>query len=212
LVRRRAIMRKSLWFTSVGGAVRISIIALACLFLSATGARADTFTYTYTGNDFTTFSGPYTGSDKVTGTVVLSAPLPANLPPTTDETALLVSYSFSDGVQTLTNLNSAADVFSFETSATGAIDSWFILFFSTPSATQINTSKAPSFNTFDFGGPNPLVTPFGENFGSAGVWSGPVEGTVPEPGTLSMMFSGLLGLGLLVGVKRYRGNRLANLA
>jgi hypothetical protein len=29
-----------LWFTSAGGAVRISIIALACLFLSTTGARA----------------------------------------------------------------------------------------------------------------------------------------------------------------------------
>ena len=35
---------------------------------------------------------------------------------------------------------------------------------------------------------------------------------VPEPGTVSLMFSGLLGLGLLVGVKRYRGNRLATAA
>jgi hypothetical protein len=45
-------MRKSLWFTSSGGAVRISIIALACLFLSTTGARADTFTYTYDSSPF----------------------------------------------------------------------------------------------------------------------------------------------------------------
>lgn len=36
-----------------------------------------------------------------------------------------------------------------------------------------------------------------------------VANPVPEPSILSMMFSGLLGLGLLVGVKRYRGNRLA---
>lgn len=33
--------------------------------------------------------------------------------------------------------------------------------------------------------------------------------TTPENGTLSLLFSGLLGLGLLVGVKRYRENRLA---
>jgi hypothetical protein len=34
-------------------------------------------------------------------------------------------------------------------------------------------------------------------------------GAVPEPGTVSLMFSGLLGLGMLVGVKRYTRNRLA---
>lgn len=34
--------------------------------------------------------------------------------------------------------------------------------------------------------------------------------TSPEPGSLSMISVGLLGLGLLVGVKRYRGNHLAS--
>jgi len=33
--------------------------------------------------------------------------------------------------------------------------------------------------------------------------------SVPEPAVLSLLFSGLLGLGLLVGLKRHRGTRLA---
>jgi hypothetical protein len=65
-------MRKSLW-TSAGGAVRLSII-VACLFLSSTGARADTV-YTYTGLNFDFASGIYTTMDRVTGTFVLSSPL-----------------------------------------------------------------------------------------------------------------------------------------
>ena len=91
-------MRKSLWFTSAAGAVRISIIALACLFLSTTGARADTFTYTYdssigiswttapltgvtarttvTAADLTAATNTASLSGCVTTSVVLDNPLP----------------------------------------------------------------------------------------------------------------------------------------
>jgi hypothetical protein len=210
-------MRKSLWFTSgrktsfAGGEVRIGIIALACLFLSATGARANTIDYTYTGNDFTLVQmvqGPYTTSDSVMGTIVLSAPLPANLPSGTDESALLVSYSFSDGVQTLTNLDSHASFFLFGTSPSGAITLWNIIITNTPNLSEIATSNNTNFAS-DFG---TIGSPtLGLNEARPGVWSGPV-GAVPEPGTLSMLFSGLLGLAMLVGVKRYRGNRLATIA
>jgi hypothetical protein len=199
-------MRKSLWFTSgrktsfAGGAVRISIIALACLFLSATGARADTV-YTYTGNDFTLVQGPYTTLDSVTGTIVLSAPLPANLSSFTDETALLISYSFSDGVQTLTNLNSHADHFDFQTSPSGAITLWNISFITVPPTNEIESAKVSLGVAHDLGAAG--LGAAGQNDGVPGGW------TVPEPATLSMMFSGLLGLGMLVGVKRYWGNRLA---
>jgi hypothetical protein len=200
--------RKSLWFTSAGGAVRISLIALACLFLSATGAWADTFTYTYTGNDFTTVTGAYTMSDSVMGTIVLSAPLPSNLA-LTDESALLVSYSFSDGVQTLTNLDSFPFEFLFETSASGAITSWAVgivnpcLPVNCNSPEIVTTSITSPPTSFDM--VNTLnVLSAGSNSGDPGAWSGPVESAVPEPGALSLMLSGLLGLGLLVGVKRYK--------
>jgi hypothetical protein len=36
--------------------------------------------------------------------------------------------------------------------------------------------------------------------------------SAPEPGTLTMLFVSVLGVCLLVGVKRYRGNRLATIA
>jgi hypothetical protein len=196
-------MRKSLWFTSADGAVRISLIALAFLLLSATGAWADTFTYTYTGNDFTLVQGPYTTSDSVMGTIVLSAPLPANLSSFTDETALLISYSFSDGVQTLTNLNSHAADFAFQTSPLGAITLWDIEFRTVPPTNEIESAKTAPGVAHDLGAAG--LGAAGQNEGDPGVWS------VPEPGTLSMLFSGLLGLAMLVGVKRYRGNRLATI-
>jgi hypothetical protein len=39
-----------------------------------------------------------------------------------------------------------------------------------------------------------------------------VTTSTPEPGALGMMLAGLVGLGLLVGVRRHRGNHLASAA
>jgi hypothetical protein len=202
-------MRKSLWFTSVGGAVRISIIALASLFLSVTGAKADTFTYTYTGNDFTDVSGPYTTSEKLTGMFNLSAAIPANHP-FSDVSSLVLSFTMSDGVQTITSAEGFVEHFSFSTDSTGAITLWL-------AEVTINPGTAPSITTENFGVAAldmGALTNFlsGQNSGSPGTWTVTDTTPVTEPGTLSMMFSGLLGLGLLVGVKRYRGNRLATIA
>jgi hypothetical protein len=66
---------------------------------------------------------------------------------------------------------------------------------------EINTSNLFPLEVFD---QVTLGIQSASNTFDQGVWSGPVENAVPEPGTLSMMFSGLLGLGMLVGVKRYR--------
>jgi PEP-CTERM motif len=212
-------MRKSLRFTSArktsfaGAAVRISIIALACLFLSASGARADTFTYTYTGNDFTTVTGPYTTSDKVTGIFVLSEPIPPSLLNLTDESALVLSYSISDGVQKFSGPPPSLSAFTFETAPGGEITEWLIGTGTDPlnPGGAIFSENAEIHGTFDVG--RMVGPPFTSGFTDLpGSWAGPVENTVPEPGTVSMMFSGLLGLGLLVGVKRYRGNRLATIA
>jgi hypothetical protein len=210
LLRKKGIMRKSLWTTFTGGAIRISIILVACLFLWTTGARADTV-YTYTGLDFVFASGLYTTMDKVTGTFVLSSPLPAFLP-VSDESALLVSWSMSDGVNTFTGTGPTLTAFDVATGAGGEIQGdWDVLIIN--SVGQVET-----FNFDDEKFSEDTAATFSADpntFNDAlvvfiGTWSS--ASTVPEPGIPSMMFSGLLGLGLLVGLKRYRGNRLANIA
>jgi hypothetical protein len=201
---KKGIMRKSLWTTFTGGAVRISIVVVACLFLSTTGARADTV-YTYTGLDFTSVSGLYTTMDKVTGSFVLSSPLPPFLPAGSDESALLVSWSLSDGVNTFTGTGPTLTAFNFATGPGGEIQGdWDVLIIN--SVGQIETfnfdDERFSEDTAFTNGPDNTVTGGGVVF--IGTWSS--ASTAPEPGILSMTFSGLVGLGLLVGVKRYRRN------
>jgi hypothetical protein len=201
-------MRKSLWTTSAGGAVRIIVIAVACLFLWTTGARADTV-YTYTGLDFQFADGPYTTMDKVTGTFVLSSPLPAFLPAFSDESALLVSWSLSDGVNTFTGTGPTLTAFNFGTGPGGEIQglpgqgNWIVLIINSVASIEtfnFDDGKDSGDEAFT-NGPDNTVSGAGAVFN--GVWSS-ASTAAPEPGILSMMFSGLLGLGLLVGIKRYR--------
>jgi hypothetical protein len=77
-------------------------------------------TYIYTGNPFTNVSGPYTTSDQVTAKVKLSSPLPANM---SLQIVTPLAFSFSDGVQTFTNLT-ASSSFEFQTDASGNIFAW----------------------------------------------------------------------------------------
>ena len=93
-------------------------------------AKADT-TYTYTGHDFTTVSGSYTTSNFVSGSVTVSNLLPLNnfidLSPCCYNLPdySLISYSFTDGQQTVTELNSGPRTFFFVTDGTG-IQEWDI--------------------------------------------------------------------------------------
>jgi len=80
----------------------ISIVVAAALSATgAVGASADTI-YTYTGMPFTSALSPYTTSDYVSGWIDLAAPLSAGRPLTG---IVPVSFSFSDGLQTITASN-----------------------------------------------------------------------------------------------------------
>ena len=179
--------------TLILAAIRCSVMftAVAALSLAYPApVQAVPTTYQYTGNPFTQVAGPYSTSDFVTGMVTLAAPLPPNFNDTVTPTA----FTFSDGVQTITNLNSTSFGFQFETGPTGAITAWQIV---------LDTANG-SLGTFiipqlalaeDFG----ILFPFrgfGFNTSTPGTWS--TRTSVAEAGsTLSLMTLTLMALGLV---------------
>jgi hypothetical protein len=188
-----------------GSSITLRRTSLRFLFLSAlllvlpAPLLADTV-YTYTGNDFSTFSSPtvFTSADSLTGSFTVATPLGANL-----EVQLQpVSFSFSDGVETFTQANTTASsnlvVF---TDASGDILAWDISLISSDS-TNVLTSD-DNFIDEGFALVNGVAeSGFVEH--DSGTWSVLETGdpsVAPEPSTLTFMATGALGL---VGIMRRR--------
>ena len=90
------------------------------LFITSTPAAA-TVIYTYTGNVYDMFSGTgYTTDMFVSGTVQFDAPLPNGA--STKVTPK--SFSFFDGINTITSTNADASFFEFSLDGTGEIIGW----------------------------------------------------------------------------------------
>jgi hypothetical protein len=177
------------------------MLGLACLGSAA--ARADV-TYTYTGNPFTSVTRPYTLTDSITGSFVLSQPLADNLA----ETEIFpLSFSFYDGQEVLSNTTSeTTSVFDVATNAAGTIDAWDISMRQASSGIGINT-------TDDMTGTNDSVTAQGiivltlaSNVDDPGTWM-VAPTVVPEPPPVALLGSGLLGLVFLC--RRRKPLRLA---
>ena len=184
-------------------------LALGLIALVSTSALAQTYVYTYTGNGFTSASGPYATSDKVTGSVTFSAPLGDNY--NGNPSATMLSYNFTDGVgpQNVVGSTSGGGLgfpylmnSTFGTDSSGDIVSWnfevvaFLSFFSPPETKGIQTEN-DSGNVVDSGN---IDTPFGyTGVGSVssdpGVW---VETVVPEP-SVSLLFVSFAALVLASG-------------
>lgn len=107
---------------------RLAVPTLACLsmLLAVAPAAQATVTYSYTGNTYSHALFPYDLSDRVTVTLTLANPIPANA---TEFDVLpdLISYEMSDGVYVQTEANPAAIFLArVTTNSAGAIVGWGI--------------------------------------------------------------------------------------
>ena len=107
-------------FGLLGVTLFVVLIALGSF---GSAARADVV-YEYSGSNFTSFSGGYTSGDSISGSLVLASALGDNL---NLASVNPTSFSFSDGIQTISNTsNLASTQFWISTNASGDITGWAI--------------------------------------------------------------------------------------
>jgi hypothetical protein len=190
-------------------------LAIGFIALVSSSAIAQTYVYTYTGNDFTSifnaaneglysYSGPYTTSDKITGSIAFSAPLGDNY--NGSPSATMLSYNFTDGVGPQSAAGDAAGGLGFPyvmdstfgTDSSGNIVSWnFAVTGFSPSGTITKgiQTENDSGNVVDSGNVDVVSGIVGEGSVSAdpGVWVKTVV-AVPEPsvGPLFVSFAALV--------------------
>jgi hypothetical protein len=179
-----------------------ALLVLGLCALASAHAQADVI-YTYTGNPFTIGANgspppdlPYTTNDKVTGQFVEAAPLPSNI---TLQSITPTSFSFTDGVQTKTNLNTLMSSFKVTTDSSGDITKWQINL--DPTQTHvIITEDTTNGNILDFGAIGPTTAAEVDN--TPGSWS---MSPVPAP----IVGAGIPGLLAGFGAFRFWRGRSA---
>jgi len=166
--------------------ILLALTAVAALSIACPApVQAVPTTYQYTGNPFTTATGNYTTSDFVSGMLTLAGPLAANMPLTA---VTPIAFSFSDGVQTLTQSDVRfPGLFFFATGPSGAITQWEV---------QLQGfGRGSLINTDDF-----LRGDLGISGGGSGASEAPGTWTsrsVADTGsTLSLMTLTLMALGV----------------
>jgi hypothetical protein len=175
---------------------------VVALHLGVLVSSGQGYIYTYTGNDFTSVSGDYTTSDKVTGSITLSAPLGDNYEG--NPSATLLSYNFTDEVGPQSAAGSMAGGLGFPyvmestfgTDSSGAIVSWnFAVTGFSPSGTLTKgiQTENDSGGVMDSGNfvQEGVIEGEGSVSSDPGMW---VETIVPEPsiGTLFVSFAAVV--------------------
>jgi hypothetical protein len=179
------------------------ILQLSCAIgvITTAAVQAIPYTYDYTGNLFTSVSGAYTTSDSITGSVTLANPLKTSMPLTT---VTPISFSFFDGVDTITDANATSSLFRFATNSTG-ITQWYITLEFDPPGVVIQDINTYSLGIgtgiySDTGGYNQASAPFfGDgSVSNPGAWTGTV---VPDTGSTFGFL--LLSVTVMGGVARW---------
>lgn len=185
----------------------------------AAPAFADTYTYTYTGQTYQLARGAYTTSERVTGELTLAAPLGPGMVFNAMSPAPLtvLSFSFSDGVQTLTDASASTTVsFVFGTNTAGLPTQWYVDLYQTElegviysngsfipeygfnqieSVVEGNLQQDSVFNGYSPRGGSGWVA---DNQNAPGTWTVTVNTVpavaataAPEPGSLGLVVTGL---------------------
>ena len=184
--------------------------ALCGLLLAAlpfTSALADT-TYTYTGNQFNTFGGDAACPTEcnIYGSFTISAPLGPNF----DGYFTPDSFSFTDGLVTITQANATKSDFGFITNALGEITAWNLDFINAETSMYVGTGPSLicpvncSVTDGSFAPSSLDVINYADIVNDPGVWTvsastAPVP--TPEPSSIALFGSGTLGL---IGLVRRR--------
>jgi hypothetical protein len=108
------------------------VIVVHALLMIMTASANASYVYSYTGNSFDSFSSPssWDSSMNVSGTFELQGTPELNL---IDSPIVPTSFSFTDGVNTITSANAAANPllynldFRFSTDSNGVITGWYVL-------------------------------------------------------------------------------------
>jgi len=183
--------------------LRIRSLTLPLAFILTMPLMGSTI-YTYTGNDFTVATGPVLStSDLVTGFFTVASPLAHNLNGG-NIAASTLSFSFSDGPDTITNTTPGVDICSCSptidifTDGSGNIINWQISL----TAGELGSENILTEDFFagivrgteieDFGNVDNTNTDTASNSGDPGVWTSSATSTAPEPGSFVLL--GLAGL------------------
>ena len=198
-----AILRKSVFRlkSPLRSAVAPGVLLLAIWCTPLANASV---VYTFTGIDFIAPSGPFTTSDFISGSFTVPTALGDNL---SNVLITPASFTFADGVDTVTDLTAHDALFFLTTNGVGQITDWSI---------DINEIAGPLIQTLgpvsglsdccsdivmDATHTNADGNPPGYN----GSWTS--ADSVPEPAPFVLMATGLLALALVGRQRIARGIR-----